>query len=74
MTFFVDNNLSKKLVEGMRGFGEDVVHLTEHFDSSAADSDWLPFIGSKRWFLITRDNRILLSYRVGSSKGMAPFS
>ena len=58
MTFFVDNNLSKPLVRGMKGFGENVVHLTEHFEPDADDTEWLYFIGSKGWFLITRDHRI----------------
>lgn len=58
MTFFVDNNLSTALAAGMKGFGEDVVHLQDRFPEDAADSDWLAHIGSEGWFLITRDERI----------------
>ena len=58
MTFFVDNNLSKYIVRGMKGFGEDVVHLTEHFPASAADIDWLPFVGENGYILLTRDRNI----------------
>ena len=58
MRFFIDNNLGKALAEGMTGFGEDVVHLQDHFDANADDSEWLAQIGSKGWFLITRDDRI----------------
>ena len=58
MKFFFDNNLSKNLVKGLRAFGEDVVHLTEHFAEDTADVVWLEHIGSMRWVLITRDERI----------------
>ena len=58
MRFFVDNNLGKPLAAGMTGFGEDVVHLTDHFDADAEDSEWLAHIGSRGWYLITRDDRI----------------
>ena len=58
MRFFVDNNLSPALVKGMKGFGEDVVHLKDHFEANADDAKWLTSIGSKGWFLITRDDRI----------------
>lgn len=58
MTFFVDNNLSTALAAGMQAFGEDVVHLQDHFAEDAADSEWLAHIGSEGWYLITRDDRI----------------
>jgi len=55
MTFFVDNNLSTALAVG---FGEDVVHLQDHFAADTADPEWLAHIGKEGWFLITRDERI----------------
>lgn len=55
MRFFVDNNLSTKLAKGMKEFGEDVVHLTDHFDEDEDDPIWLKYIGSNGWILITRD-------------------
>lgn len=58
MTFFVDNNLSTALAAGMKAFGEDVVHLQDHFGENSADSEWLAHIGSEGWILITRDERI----------------
>ena len=58
MTFFVDNNLSTALAVGMKGFGEDVVHLQDHFAADTADPEWLAHIGKEGWFLITRDERI----------------
>jgi len=58
MRFFFDNNLSAKLAHGMREFGEDVVHLTDHFPQNAVDSEWLPFVGEHALVLVTRDEKI----------------
>ncbi len=56
--FFVDNNLSPGLARGMRAFGEDVIHLTEEFPADTEDAEWLARVGSRGWFVITRDDRI----------------
>jgi len=58
MTFFFDTNIGDFMVHGLRGFGEDVSHLTEHFAPDTVDSVWLEFIGKSGMFLITRDKRI----------------
>lgn len=58
MRFFVDNNLSPGLAKGMKGFGEDIVHLQDYFSTDADDELWLAHIGTKKWILITRDDRI----------------
>ena len=58
MTFFFDNNIGDFMVHGLRGFGEDVCHLTEHFPAETPDQTWLTFIGQKGMFLVTRDKRI----------------
>lgn len=58
MTFFFDNNIGLFIVQGLRAFGEDVTHLTEHFTPNAKDEDWLKFIGQNGMFLVTRDKRI----------------
>jgi hypothetical protein len=58
MTFFFDNNLGQFLVRGLEGFGEDVVHITEHFQGDESDEVWLEFVGKKGMFLITRDQKI----------------
>lgn len=58
MTFFFDNNLSFRLAEGLRGFGEGVRHLRDEFDPATPDTVWLPEIGRRGWYLITRDKRI----------------
>ncbi len=44
----------------MEGFGENVVHLTDHFRADTEDTEWLAHIGEKGWILITRDERIRL--------------
>ena len=59
MIFFFDNNLSIKIVAGLRGFGEDVTHLTENFPEDTADTVWLQTIGQEGWYLVTRDKNII---------------
>ncbi len=58
MTFFLDNNLSKYLAEGMSAFQEDVVHLQGIFPQDTDDLVWLQHLGQHGWFLVTRDERI----------------
>jgi len=58
MKFFLDNNLSPKLAEGMRAFGEDVIHLKDQFSEDVADIVWLEHIGKEGILLITRDQSI----------------
>jgi len=58
VTFFVDNNLSAQLAEGMKAFGEPVVHLKQLFDPDEDDDVWLAHIGAEGMILITRDERI----------------
>jgi predicted nuclease of predicted toxin-antitoxin system len=58
MRFFFDNNLSYRLVDGLKAFGEDVVHLTEYFSADEKDTVWLEYIGQNGWVLITRDEKI----------------
>ena len=47
MKFFVDNNLSPQLANGMKAFGEDVIHITEIFPDNTDDTEYLPRIGSE---------------------------
>lgn len=58
MRFFVDNNLGPQLAAGMKGFGEDVVHLTEFLEPDVPDPEMLARVGSEGWYLVTRDDRI----------------
>lgn len=75
MTFFIDHNLSARLAAGMKAFGEDVTHLTDHFDQDADDTEWLKYVGDNKLLLVTRDERIrwhpaelsaLKSHKVGA--------
>jgi hypothetical protein len=58
LTFFIDNNLSPSLAEGLRAFGQDVHHLREDFAPDTADEAWLPVIAQWEWYLISRDKKI----------------
>lgn len=58
MKFFIDNNLSKRLANGMAAFGEEVVHIKDLFPDNPPDVEWLQYIGENNYFLITRDIRI----------------
>jgi predicted nuclease of predicted toxin-antitoxin system len=58
MKFFFDNNLSHRLVDGLRGFGEEAIHITEMFPADTTDEVWLQHVGKSGMFLITRDHRI----------------
>ena len=56
--FFFDNNVSKKIVDGLKAFGEEVVHLQEIFPEDSADIEWLQYVGENGLVLITRDERV----------------
>jgi predicted nuclease of predicted toxin-antitoxin system len=75
MKFFLDNNLSENLAQGLKIFGEDVIHLKDMFNEDTEDQIWLEQIGQKKMYLITRDERIrrnpfelnaLKTYKVGA--------
>lgn len=38
--------------------GEDVTHLRDHFDPSAPDEEWIPWVGLRGWVVVTKDDRI----------------
>ena len=57
-TFFFDNNLSPRLVAGLREFGEDVQHLREAFPPDTKDPVWIPQVAAWGWILVTRDKRV----------------
>jgi hypothetical protein len=38
MTFFFDNNISEHLINGLKAFGENVIHLKEMFDEQEPDA------------------------------------
>ena len=58
MRFFFDNNISQHLTDGIKAFGEDVIHLKEIFPQDTSDAEWLKYIGERQFVLITRDERV----------------
>ena len=58
MKFFIDNNLGKQLAIGMKGFGENIVHLQEIFPEDIDDIKVLSYCGKNQYFFITRDYQI----------------
>jgi len=58
MKFFIDNNLGKDIANGMKGFGENVMHLTDKFNQAEADAVWLPYVGENEMTLVTRDLKV----------------
>lgn len=58
MKCFFDENLGIQLAHGLRGFGEDAIHLTEVFSPGTPDVDWLPYVAEKGYILFTIDKRI----------------
>ena len=58
MKCFFDENLGPQLAEGLKVFGEDVVHLTEVFPSGTPDVKWLPYVAKEGYTLFTVDKRI----------------
>lgn len=58
MKFFFDNNISEHLSNGLKAFGEDVIHLKELFPENEKDINWLKHIGENKVFLITRDEHV----------------
>lgn len=57
--FFIDRSVGKKTVATpLREAGLKVEVHDDHFPQDAADQDWLPVVGEKRWYVITRDQRI----------------
>jgi len=58
MKFFFDENIGIPLVRGLKEFGVNSCHLTDHFSAGTEDHIWLESIGKKGWFLITQDHMI----------------
>ena len=61
--FFVDENLGKPLVDGLRSFGHaNIEHCLDTFNKGTPDEEWLDYIGRNGFVLITRDRRIRKNY------------
>lgn len=75
MKFFIDNNLGQQLANGMKAFGEEVMHLKEKFSEDTPDVEWLSYVGEQNLILVTRDLKVryrplelkaLKEYKVGA--------
>ena len=58
MKFFFYENIVVPLLRGLKKFGVDTCHLTDHFPKGTEDHIWLESIGKKGWYLITKDHMI----------------
>ncbi len=58
LTYFTDYCLTGVVTEKLRSAGWGVETLFDHFPMDTHDIDWLPFIGRKKWILLTKDNRM----------------
>ena len=56
--FFFDNTTSYRLVNGLKAFGEDVVHLRDRFAQNTPDEEWIPVVGGEHLFVVTHDKRL----------------
>ncbi len=57
--FFIDANLGRNLVDGLRAFGYDnVEHISENFADGATDTEWLEYVGKNKLVLITKDKAL----------------
>jgi len=58
VTFVLDENLPKRLAEGMKGFGENVEHLLDSHPASTPDIVLLKNFGDRGCILIMRDKKM----------------
>ena len=58
-TYFIDECLGRHVVaDALRAAGAHVEVHHEHFQPGAADAEWLPFVGERKWILLTKDRHI----------------
>lgn len=60
--FFIDRSAGKKIAGPLREAGLTVELHDDHFAQDAPDQEWLTEIGRRRWYVITRDERIRYRY------------
>ncbi len=53
MKFILDENLSNKIAKGLKGFGENVCHVTEEFGKGIKDKELLAKLADGDWIFIT---------------------
>ena len=58
MTYFFDNNISRKIVGILKLLDVDALHLQEVFPENAQDVDWLPRARQEGWIVVTVDHAI----------------
>ena len=58
MTFFLDNNISPKIVLLLGAMDVGAVHLIEQFAVDTPDTEWLPVVARNGWVLVTGDRAI----------------
>jgi hypothetical protein len=58
MIFFCDRNVGKQLPASLRARGIEAITHDDHFPQATTDESWLPIVGQRGWFVITRDRRI----------------
>lgn len=60
MTYFIDENLSPRLLEGLEVNGTAVsfVSLRSLYPSNTKDPDWIPEVGARGWIVLSRDAKM----------------
>jgi predicted nuclease of predicted toxin-antitoxin system len=58
MKFFFDENTSPNVAEGLKGFGEPVMYVTDRFSRGTQDRVLLQFVAENDMVFVTRDNRV----------------
>lgn len=59
VTFFIDRALeSKTVLEALRLNGTSLELHSTHFQPDALDTEWLPVVSQRGWFVLTKDARI----------------
>lgn len=57
MTYICDYDIGRKVPEALRILGKDVLTFRDHFPQDTQDDVWLPIVGQRGWFVITKDDR-----------------
>lgn len=60
--FFIDRSAGKKIAGPLREAGLTVELHDDHFAQDAPDEVWLTEVGRRKWYVITRDERIRYRY------------
>lgn len=59
IVFFIDRSLGKKAVaEALRAAGARVEVHDDHLPQDAKDEEWLRYVGTRNWVVLTQDDRI----------------